>query len=169
MENKKFDGRDLILKDDLVAIANNSRRKSCSSDRIKVSGEYYKNKKNNQKLTALAQKVAATAAAVLIIGTGIGVVSAASKDDGMTSIRSEATKIVNTYNPIGGTYSEEYLYGDDFAQYINDLDDKELSLLYTEASQEMKEAGLDKESHNQTDVIKHMQEDFKENNTVNVK
>ena len=87
----------------------------------------------------------------------------------MTSIRSEATKIVNTYNPIGGTYSEEYLYGDDFAQYINNLDDKELSLLYTETSQEMKEAGLDKESHNQTDVIKHMQEDFKENNTVNVK
>ena len=169
MENKNFDGRDLILKDDLVTIANNSRKKSCSNDKIKVSGEYYRNKKNNQKITALVQKVAATAAAVLIIGAGMSAVNAASKSDETANIRSEATKIVTVFNPIGGTYTDEYLYGDDFAHYINGLDDQELAQVYTEASQEMKEAGLDKESRNQTNVIQHMQEDFKENNAVNVK
>lgn len=156
------DINNLIVKDDLVAIARRSKENSCSSERIKVSGEYYvtKNPKRKKKIDMFKIKIAVLAGAtVALVALGSKVIG---NNDFVTDIRHEAGRTQNVFNVVGGNYETKYVYGDNFVDYIKDLSDKELMELYEQTATDMREDGLLDESGIQREVISSMQHDYME-------
>lgn len=162
MEKKEYDVRDLFLKEDLVAIAKRSRENSCSSEKTRVSGEYYvtNNKQKRKKINVSKMKVAVLAGAtVALLALGSKIVG---DNDFSTDIRHEVTRTQNVFNPIGGSYETEYVYGQDFVDHISELSDKELSDLYDQTVSDMRGDGLLEESNVQSEVVSNMQHDYEE-------
>lgn len=154
------ENNNLILKEDLVAIARNSRNNSVCNDKIKVSGEYYatKNKNKKNKITASKAKITALAIAVIaLITVGVKIVG---NGDFITEVRHEAAKTHTVFNPIGGKYTDEYVYGEDFVKYIQELSDSELNQLYDQITDKMRDEGLIEESKDQSEVISNMHSDY---------
>lgn len=162
MEKKEYDVRDLFLKEDLVAIAKRSRENSCSGEKARVSGEYYvtNNKQKRKKINVSKMKVAVLAGAtVALLALGSKIVG---DNDFATDIRHEVTRTQNVFNPIGGSYETEYVYGQDFVDHISELSDKELSDLYDQTVSDMRGDGLLEESNVQSEVVSNMQHDYEE-------
>lgn len=145
-----------FLKEDLVVIANRSRNNSCTNDKIRVSGEYYvtKNKSKKKQVDILKIKTLFLASATIaLLAVGIKV---SGDIDFTDEIRNEAVKTQTVFNPIGGKYKEEYIYGEDFVDYINELSDYELKQLYDQTVDTMYDNGLDKEASIQSEVVSNM-------------
>ena len=151
-----------VLKEDLVAIARSSKNKSCSNERINVSGEYYVTHDVSKKKKIDIDKIKL----IVLAGAAVALVSMGAKvvgdNDFATEIRQEVTKTQKVFNVIGGRYDTEHVYSDAFVNYINDLSNNELNDLYEETVDNMREDGLLEESRIQKEVISSMERYYEE-------
>ncbi len=143
----------MISTEDIIA-------KSCSKEEIPIAGEIYVNKditKKKSYFSRLKQGLLVASALVVVAGTlYVGNVL-----DNASNYRQEINQTISKNNPIGGKMVEDYIYQDDFVDYVNNLNDIELLDWANNIKKNMRNQELDTEKI--ANIVSEMQNDYFEN------